>query len=155
MNDEERRAAACRHLPTAWWYPEKAEGQDNHGRLAKSICATCPTRGACLQDALERGEAYGIHGGAGESRRRVLIRARRAGVLADVVAAHWRQLDGGPELGDRALLSARGEGATHGRRVTYARTCRCEACTMAASFDGAVKSLRSAKPRRRTTEVAA
>lgn len=155
MNDDERRAAACRHLPVSWWYPTKASGQDNHGRLAKSICATCPVRGACLQGAIERGEPYGIHGGAGEGRRRVLARARRTGILAEVVAAHWRQLDGDPEPGDRDLLSARSEGATCGRRVTYARTCRCEACSMAASFDGVVKSLRVAKPRRRTSEVAA
>lgn len=33
-------------------------------RRAKALCATCPVREACLAGALQRGEPYGVWGGA-------------------------------------------------------------------------------------------
>lgn len=37
---------------------------------AKAICATCPTRLACLQDALDRREEFGIYGGTTPDERK-------------------------------------------------------------------------------------
>jgi WhiB family redox-sensing transcriptional regulator len=133
--------AACRGgLPAAWFYPERETGADNHGARAKAVCAGCPVRRECLASALRRREPAGIWGGAGEARRRGLLRAARTDPegLVPMLAAHWRDLDGCPEDGDVALLASFGEGATHGRRVTYAKGCRCVACTWAASTLGVV-----------------
>ncbi len=140
---------ACAPFPTAWWYPQRRTGQDNHGDLAKTICAICPQRVQCLDGALQRGEEWGVWAGAGESRRRVLRRASADGRLDAVVAAHWRQLDGVAQAGDQGLLAVPGKGATHGRRATQAKGCDCRPCKMSASFDGVVKTLeRPRVPRR-------
>ena len=146
----ELAAASCRALPVSWWFPERDQGESNHARLAVSICAGCPSRAACLTSALEAGEEYGIHGGAGEARRRALRMAERRGELDEALAAHWAALDG-----DRvALLPSFGDGATHGRRSTFNRGCRCDPCSMAASLDGVVAKL-GHKRRRATAGVVA
>lgn len=139
---EPSAAMACSGLPPSWFFPERDDGTDNHGARAKAACAVCPVREACLLSAVQRNEPAGIWGGAGEARRRRLRAVRGDGaLLRRVLDAHWRQLDGCPLPGDVALLASFGEGATHGRRSTQAKGCRCSACTMAASFEGAWKSL--------------
>lgn len=145
---------ACATLPVAWWFPTRQRGRDNHGERAKAICAGCPVRSACLVSALQRGEEWGIWGGAGESRRRVLRRGLAAGSLDAVAAAHWRQLDGRAQTGDQELLAVPGRGATCGRRSSQAKGCRCSACRMAASFDGVVKTLERPRVPRRTAVAA-
>lgn len=141
-------AAGCAGLPPAWFFPEREAGQDNHGDQAKAACRVCPVREACLEGAVERNEPAGIWGGAGEARRRQLRKVRgRPAILAATLRAHFRQLDGLPLGADeRLLLQAFGAGATHGKRCTQAKGCRCEPCLMAASFEGVVKTLR---PRRK------
>lgn len=42
--------------------------------FAKRVCAGCPVREVCLQDALDRGEQYGVWGGLSEDERRSLRR---------------------------------------------------------------------------------
>ncbi|MBQ0855410.1 WhiB family transcriptional regulator [Streptomyces sp. BH-SS-21] len=37
--------------------------------IAKRICSTCPVQGACLESALESGDAHGIRGGTTEEER--------------------------------------------------------------------------------------
>lgn len=44
---------------------------------AKSYCRRCPVIAPCLEDALARGEAFGVWGGLDAGERRVLLRRRR------------------------------------------------------------------------------
>lgn len=115
------------------FFPERAEGQDNHGAEAKLICTGCPIRTTCLIEALRRNEEHGIWGGAGEQTRRTLRRAQAVGPdeFAAVFAAHFRRLDGVPDPGDSELLAGFGEGAAHGNPATYAKGCRCDPCCLA------------------------
>ncbi|MFF8513231.1 WhiB family transcriptional regulator [Streptomyces sp. NPDC015492] len=41
---------------------------------AKTVCRRCPLQAACLQGALDRGEAAGVWGGMSEKERRSLKR---------------------------------------------------------------------------------
>src|SRR5262245_30646060 len=68
------RRAACRGWSTSLWFPER--GENDNGRTAKRICASCPVRSECLAWAQEFGDtaALGIWGGLSSQRRR---RARR------------------------------------------------------------------------------
>lgn len=145
---------ACADLPVSWFYPDAEDDSDNHGAAAKATCATCPVREACLMGAVARGEEFGIWGGAGEPRRRVIRRAMRQGpdVVTATVAAHWAQLDGDTlDADQRRLLVAFGEGATHGRRVTQAKGCRCGACRMAPSWESK-SAFTFRRPTRKTTK---
>ena len=140
------RRAACRALPTAWWYPTKTEAAAIP--LAVGTCRTCPVRLECLLAALEANEENGIHGGAGEGRRRALRARAASGRFDEALAAHWRALDGvAAEAGDAELLHAFGEGATHGRQSTYAKGCRCEPCCAAIGRREVQASLRR-RPKR-------
>ena len=51
--------AACTDQPTDLFFA------DGRGRLAEAVrvCATCPVRRDCYQDARARGEEYGVWGG--------------------------------------------------------------------------------------------
>ncbi len=126
----------------AWtdrWFPDLDGDGGNHADpIAVDACRRCPMRAGCLMGAVARDEPAGLWGGAGEQRRRTLRRARAEGLerLEAVLAAHWRQLDGTPSIGDRDLLRAFGEGATHGRRVTHAKGCRDPHCCLATALDG-------------------
>jgi WhiB family redox-sensing transcriptional regulator len=64
-----RLEAACRGMPTGWWYPERPPtGQMiANMRKAKAICASCPVRLPCMEDG--RDELYGIWGGVVPRRR--------------------------------------------------------------------------------------
>lgn len=126
-----RRDAACTgsapvdgNLESHPWFPVRG------GATAKAVatCRRCPVREACLTSALVRREQHGIHGGAGEAARRVLLRAHAAGVLDVVLADHWARLDSVPGV---RRANANGAGATHGRPGTYAKGCRCGACELA------------------------
>jgi WhiB family redox-sensing transcriptional regulator len=52
--------------------------------VAKQVCASCPVRTECLEDALERGEYYGVRGGLSAQARRRLAKQRRAADLGAV-----------------------------------------------------------------------
>ena len=142
-----RDDAACRDTPTDWFFPD-TDSWDNHGRDAKAICQRCPVREECLYDGLN--DPYGIVGGAGEHRRRNLRRALRISPerYATVAAIHFRALDNKRLYDlDRRLLESFGGEATHGRRVTHAKGCRCGACGLAAGFDGAEAKLERKRQR--------
>lgn len=133
------RIAACRDQPREWWFPVKAEGQDNHGRRAIDFCKICPALQPCLEAALERNESEGIWGGAGGDRmrslRRAWVRGRRdPRVWLEAFERHVAILDGAPDLVDR-----NGTHATHGLRSTYNRGCRCMPCRWAAADDVAAR----------------
>jgi WhiB family transcriptional regulator, redox-sensing transcriptional regulator len=56
-------------------------------RSAKQVCAACPVRAACLEDALARGERHGVWGGKTTTERRNILRYRRRVARAGEVAA--------------------------------------------------------------------
>lgn len=133
------------------WYPERAPGSANVAHAEKACCATCPIRAGCLEASVARNEPAGIWGGAGELERRFLRRAwvadgRRAGPRYQLQAGlFFDRLEAQVAGGATEVPDRNGDGATHGRRATYAKGCRCDPCSLAASFDGmATKILRGA-----------
>ena len=68
-----RQLGACRGLEPSVFYPD----DDDEGLEAKSVCAECGVRVACLEYALQVREKAGVWGGATERERRRLIRQRR------------------------------------------------------------------------------
>jgi WhiB family redox-sensing transcriptional regulator len=65
--------AACRGLDPSIFYPVS----DDEADQAKSVCALCDVRQACLEHALGQREREGVWGGASERDRRRIIRQRR------------------------------------------------------------------------------
>jgi WhiB family redox-sensing transcriptional regulator len=65
----------CRGMDPNLWFPER--GEDS--RPAKAVCAVCPVRTHCLEDALEHDDHFGIWGGTSErERRRIRYNRRRS-----------------------------------------------------------------------------
>jgi WhiB family redox-sensing transcriptional regulator len=77
-----RARGQCAQVDPELFFPEKG----GNSREAKRICAACPVREECLEDALGRSEQFGVWGGLTERERRMLLRARRpvAGAAADL-----------------------------------------------------------------------
>lgn len=75
MNQTWRAAAACRGLDPLIFYP--VTDDEAEAETAKSICAQCSVREACLEFALGSREKEGVWGGATERERRRIIRQRR------------------------------------------------------------------------------
>lgn len=67
-----RIGALCAQVDPEIFYPDV--GQPT--RPAKAVCATCPVRGFCLDEALETNERYGVWGGLSERERRAIRRQR-------------------------------------------------------------------------------
>lgn len=71
--------AACRGEMGEDFYPPVHGERRRERRLrearAKSVCATCPVRGECLDMALSNDEQYGVWGGLNSSERRALAEA--------------------------------------------------------------------------------
>lgn len=59
------RAAACRGMPPARFYPPPDAPADD----ALAVCARCPVRDECDRHATETGEEHGIWGGRLETER--------------------------------------------------------------------------------------
>jgi WhiB family redox-sensing transcriptional regulator len=143
--------AACRDAPDPdLWFLERGDGA---GTAAVKVCAGCPVREACLEAAVRRNEQHGVWGGAGGNRRKALRKHLRNGeeVFGRALAAHFRILDGCEGPDDRLMLGVFGAKATHGRRVTYAKGCRCEACTLSAALNTAKSSRSSTSTQRGET----
>lgn len=83
-----RDSAACRGEDPDLWFPiGRSDEFAPEIEKAKKICAVCPVRSDCLQDALDVPHKYGIWGGTDEWERATLRRrlqraasARRARV---------------------------------------------------------------------------
>jgi len=73
MNASWRQRAACRGVDPDIFYPVSDEGAEE----AKSICATCSVRQACIEHALAAREREGVWGGLTERERRRIVRQRR------------------------------------------------------------------------------
>jgi WhiB family redox-sensing transcriptional regulator len=73
-----RRAAACRHADPDSFFPVGRTGPAIELiAAAKTLCATCPVRAACLEFALLTNQDYGVWGGLDEDERRVVRRQWR------------------------------------------------------------------------------
>lgn len=69
---------ACAGEDPELWFPTgemTPREQGQRVRVAKSICAECPMRSACLKGALERREGWGVWGGLTVTERNQLLRA--------------------------------------------------------------------------------
>lgn len=73
MNLSWRQRAACQGVDPDIFYPVS----DEEAGPAKTICAQCPVREACLEYALANRERDGVWGGATERERRRIVRQRR------------------------------------------------------------------------------
>lgn len=63
-------SAPCASVDPDEWFPEDGR----QALRAKAICRRCPLRTQCLDDALARGEEYGVWGGLSARERRTLQR---------------------------------------------------------------------------------
>lgn len=68
-----RQRAACQGVDAQIFYPITDEQADD----AKSVCASCHVREACLEWALTNREHDGVWGGTTERERRRMVRQRR------------------------------------------------------------------------------
>ncbi|MGQ0805315.1 MAG: WhiB family transcriptional regulator [Actinomycetota bacterium] len=75
MNTSWREFARCRGVDPEVFYP--VSDDDDAADEAKSICALCPVREACLEYALSTREKNGVWGGLTERERRRVLRRRR------------------------------------------------------------------------------
>lgn len=73
---EWHKDAACRgHANPDLWFPEPGDSRMQTA-WALWICAHCPVRGECLDDAIRKNEKHGIRGGR-TTRQRVRMMRRR------------------------------------------------------------------------------
>lgn len=63
----------CAQVDSELFFPDKGGATSE----AKSICRQCPLQDPCLEYALERGERFGVWGGASERERRYMPRPAR------------------------------------------------------------------------------
>lgn len=72
-----REHAACLGDMAAAFYPplrrEKRSAKTTREERAKAVCAACPVRTDCLEQALLSGERYGIWGGLTDTERSRLL----------------------------------------------------------------------------------
>ena len=91
-----RERALCAETDPDAFFPEKGGST----RPAKKVCAACQVRAECLQDALDRGERFGIWGGLSERERRRLHRPATPAPAAKPCRQHGLPLAGGPVVFD-------------------------------------------------------
>lgn len=78
-----RRPLPCREEDPELWFAESPAQLE----LAKTFCAGCPVRDACLAGALDRAEPWGVWGGEIFDRGVVIARKRPRGRPRKVTAA--------------------------------------------------------------------
>ena len=90
-----RDSALCAQTDPEIFFPDKGESVT----AAKRVCRSCGVRAECLQEALDRGERFGVWGGLSERERRTLA-ARLAGQPGRVWSCpvYGEELSGGPVL---------------------------------------------------------
>lgn len=118
-----RDRARCAEADPEAFYPDKGESS----LAAKRICARCDVRDDCLQEALERGERFGIWGGTSPRQRRTLLTAAATRRAECVPCCPWHgmKLSGGPivwrcpngRLGHRVTAADIQDAAEGGRAV--------------------------------------
>lgn len=102
--------AACREADPGLFHPEGDAGTVHlMTQEAKAWCARCGVQEACLQDAMARGERWGVWGGLGERERRAILRRRQERARAARRRARKREeadLDASEPADDPAETSA-------------------------------------------------
>ncbi|SOC48842.1 WhiB family transcriptional regulator, redox-sensing transcriptional regulator [Blastococcus aggregatus] len=78
-----RHPVPCREEDPELWFAESPTDLE----LAKTLCAQCPVRDACLAGALDRAEPWGVWGGEIFDRGVVIARKRPRGRPRKVTAA--------------------------------------------------------------------
>ena len=82
-----RKLAVCvKHHDRTLWFPER--GQHDRVVQAKALCAICPVRVQCLEQALVDGETIGIWGGL--SGREMRAERKRRALLAAVLEPRYQ-----------------------------------------------------------------
>jgi WhiB family redox-sensing transcriptional regulator len=71
--------AVCATVDGDLWFAGRGGGTT---KLAKAICAACPSRLPCLEEAIEQNERFGVRGGLSVRERDRLAHARNAGAAA-------------------------------------------------------------------------
>ena len=109
-----RDRAACRAVPTEWFFPVgRTADSVEQTEAAKAVCRFCPVREFCLGFALETNQEVGIWGDATEDERQGL---RRAWLEA---SRHHRSINlhngpcSGPVPNSSVRLSATGGNIEH------------------------------------------
>lgn len=70
-----RHRAACRgEDPELFWPLGNTAAAVLQAEEAKAVCRRCPVAGACLREALDGNQQFGVWGGLGEDERRALKR---------------------------------------------------------------------------------
>lgn len=78
-----RHRAACRDEDPELFFPVSEVGPGaRQVTQAKAVCARCPVRAECLDNALRNGLNDGIFGGMTERERRELVRRDRGAAQA-------------------------------------------------------------------------
>jgi len=72
-----QQRAACKGPQSVVFFPpshlERKDEREGREQRAKSICAICPVRAACLDYAMSIHEPHGIWGGLNEVERKQLV----------------------------------------------------------------------------------
>lgn len=76
-----REHAACKGVDSELFFP--VSGKREHATEALQVCAACPVRQACLDDAVERGDDWAVLGGHTAKERQAM--------RGDVALKHVRQ----------------------------------------------------------------
>ena len=80
VNEAWQQRAACKGPQAAAFFPpaqvERKDEREAREQWAKSICAVCPVRRACLDYAVQIREPHGIWGGLNELERKQLMASR-------------------------------------------------------------------------------
>jgi hypothetical protein len=103
--------AACDGMARPDWDPWSGD-QPELLEVARQVCGSCPVQDRCLDEALARGEAYGVFGGLSPGERADVARLR--GLPRASPAGRW----------------------AHGTSSGYkAHGCRCPSCSDAHTRD--------------------
>lgn len=74
--DAWRNLAACRGCDPELFFPDRGGPSAALAAQAKAICASCPSRVPCLEEAIRDNEEFGVRGGLTPRERRRLRRDR-------------------------------------------------------------------------------
>lgn len=114
--------------------------------FARSVCARCPVRAECADQAINDGEHnYGLFGGLTYIQRRPLNELHQPGHRwSKDCTCPYCVLLGQAVNGRRINLNS--PNARHGFRATYSRGCHCPACTLAMFLDARDRKSAQAEP---------
>lgn len=110
---------ACAHHDLDLFFPTRGESLEP----AKAICAVCPVREPCLEDALANVIRIGVRGGTGEKERRRIRHLRRCVKAGCTNGAHTHEADiiNRPEWADERYESL-WKSKRAPRRISFAKT---------------------------------